>query len=40
MSEDERQRTIDFILVQQAQFSINLESLREVQARTRTKAES
>jgi septation ring formation regulator EzrA len=34
MTEEDRQRTMDFILEQQAQFSINLESLRESQART------
>jgi uncharacterized protein YoxC len=34
MTDEERQRTMDFILEQQAQFSINLESLREAQTRT------
>ena len=34
MTDEERQRTIDFILQQQAQFAVNLESLREAQART------
>jgi uncharacterized protein (DUF3084 family) len=34
MTEEDRQRTMDFILEQQAQFSVNLESLRESQART------
>jgi acetolactate synthase small subunit len=34
MTDEERQRTMDFILTQQAQFSINIESLREAQART------
>jgi hypothetical protein len=36
MTDEKRQRTMDFILVQQAQFSINIESLREAQARTDT----
>jgi hypothetical protein len=34
MTDEDRQRTMDFILEQQAQFSINLESLREAQSRT------
>jgi adenosine/AMP kinase len=34
MTDEDRQRTMDFILVQQAQFSVNIESLREAQART------
>jgi hypothetical protein len=34
MTDEDRQRTMDFILTQQAQFSINIESLREAQART------
>jgi acetolactate synthase small subunit len=34
MTDEDRQRTMDFILEQQAQFSINIESLREAQART------
>ena len=34
MTDEDRQRTIDFILEQQAQFAVNLESLRESQART------
>lgn len=34
MTEEDRQRTMDFILEQQAQFSVNLEALREAQART------
>jgi hypothetical protein len=34
MTDEDRQRTMDFILAQQAQFSINIESLREAQART------
>jgi acetolactate synthase small subunit len=34
MTDDDRQRTMDFILEQQAQFSVNLENLREAQART------
>ncbi len=29
MTDEDRQRTIDFILEQQAQFAVNLESLRE-----------
>ena len=34
MTDEDRQRMMDFILAQQAQFSINIESLREAQART------
>lgn len=34
MTDEERQRTMDFILEQQAQFSVNIEKLRESQART------
>jgi anti-sigma factor ChrR (cupin superfamily) len=34
MTDEERQKTIDFILEQQAQFSVNIEALREAQART------
>lgn len=34
MTDEERQRTIDFILEQQAQFAVNIEALRESQART------
>jgi hypothetical protein len=34
MTDEDRQRMMDFILAQQAQFSINMESLREAQART------
>jgi len=34
MTDEDRQRTMDFILEHQAQFSTNLESLRESQART------
>lgn len=34
MTEEDRQRTMDFILEQQAQFYVSLESLREAQART------
>jgi uncharacterized protein YoxC len=34
VTEEDRQRTMDFILEQQAQFSVNLEALRETQART------
>ncbi|HEX8922345.1 MAG TPA: hypothetical protein VF766_12795 [Pyrinomonadaceae bacterium] len=34
MTDEDRQRTMDFILTQQSQFSINIESLREAQART------
>ncbi|MDT5060983.1 MAG: hypothetical protein QOH63_1442 [Acidobacteriota bacterium] len=34
MTDEDRQRTMDFILEQQAQFSINIESLREAQSRT------
>lgn len=34
MTDEDRQRMMDFILTQQAQFSINIESLREAQART------
>jgi len=34
MTDEDRQRTMDFILEQQAQFSINIEALREAQART------
>ncbi len=34
MTDEDRQRTMDFILEQQAQFSINLEALREAQAHT------
>ena len=34
MTDEDRQRTMDFILEQQAQFSINIASLREAQART------
>ncbi len=34
MTDEERQRTMDFILQQQAQFAVNIETLREAQART------
>jgi hypothetical protein len=34
MTDEDRQRTMDFIVEHQAQFSINLESLRESQGRT------
>jgi uncharacterized membrane protein len=34
MTDEERQRTMDFILEQQAQFAINIETLREAQSRT------
>ena len=34
MTDEERQRTMDFILEQQAQFAVNIERLREAQART------
>ena len=34
MSEEDRQRTMDFILEQQAQFYVSLGSLREAQAHT------
>ena len=34
MTDEDRQRTIDFILEQQAQFAVNIEALREAQART------
>ncbi len=34
MTDEDRQRTMDFILEQQAQFAVNIERLREAQART------
>lgn len=34
MTDEDRQRTMDFILEQQAQFAVNIEALREAQART------
>jgi hypothetical protein len=34
MTDEDRQRTMDFILEQQAQFAFNIEHLREAQART------
>jgi chromosome segregation ATPase len=34
MTDGERQRQMDFILAQQAQFSVNMDALRESQART------
>ena len=34
MTDEERQRQMDFILAQQAQFSVNMDALRESQART------
>ncbi|MGI9106050.1 MAG: hypothetical protein ACR2G4_07365 [Pyrinomonadaceae bacterium] len=34
MTDEDRQRTMDFILEQQAQFAVNMEALRESQART------
>ncbi|MGB9180572.1 MAG: sigma-S stabilization anti-adapter protein IraP [Pyrinomonadaceae bacterium] len=34
MTDEDRQRTMDFILAQQAQFSANMDALRETQART------
>lgn len=34
MTDEERQKTVDFILEQQAQFAVNIEALRESQART------
>jgi acetolactate synthase small subunit len=34
MTDEDRQRTMDFILAQQAQFSVNMGVLRESQART------
>jgi acetolactate synthase small subunit len=34
MTDEDRQRTIDFILQQQAQFAVNIETLREAQTRT------
>lgn len=32
MTDEERQRTIDFILQQQAQFAVNIDALRESQS--------
>ncbi|MFL6210533.1 MAG: hypothetical protein ACJ74W_16880 [Pyrinomonadaceae bacterium] len=34
MTDEDRQRQMDFILEQQAQFAVNMELLREAQART------
>jgi hypothetical protein len=34
MTDEERQRQMDFILEQQAQFAVDMQSLREAQART------
>ncbi len=34
MTDEDRQRTMDFILQQQAQFAVNIETLREAQTRT------
>jgi len=34
MTDEDRQRTMDFILEQQAQFAVNMEALRESQTRT------
>ncbi|MDT4898726.1 MAG: hypothetical protein QOH25_3803 [Acidobacteriota bacterium] len=40
MTEEDRQRTMDFILEQQAQFSVNLEVMRETQAQFSTNLET
>jgi acetolactate synthase small subunit len=40
MTEEDRQRTMDFILEQQAQFSVNMEAMRETQAQFSTNLEA
>jgi len=40
MTEEDRQRTMDFILERQSQFSVNMETLRETQAQFSVNLES